>query len=164
LYHQNFLGVSLNDQQVDELANIFSELVFRKVIHSQPIPGAIEFIKNIEDYSKYVISGTPDTEIKAIVESVGLSHYFIGVFGSPEKKHSHMKRLITANNLNPKECIFIGDALADYEEAEKNGTHFILVENSDNSSLFEQIGNIIKVQDLSDLRNLIKENLLPKYF
>ncbi len=156
IYHQEFLGIKLSEQDINRLANIFSGIVFNKVISSKPISGAIEFIKNSSYYVMYVVSGTPDNEIKAIVESVGLSSYFKGSYGSPEKKYAHVKKIMGIDRLNPNECVFIGDALADYEAAQKNSIHFILVENDDNRRLFDNINTIIRINDLTKLSEIIQ--------
>ena len=45
-YHKEYFGIELTNQQLQELANKFSELVVQKVIAAPYVPGALEFIQN----------------------------------------------------------------------------------------------------------------------
>lgn len=45
--------------------------------------------------------------------------------GSPRKKWENCREIITKENYNPQNCLFIGDAMSDYEAAQKNGIYFL---------------------------------------
>ena len=49
-YHKEYFGIELTNQQLQELANQFSELVVQKVIAAPYVPGALEFIQNNYKY------------------------------------------------------------------------------------------------------------------
>ena len=59
----------------------------------------------------WIISGTPQEELKLIINQLKYNKYFKGVFGSPKEKTDLGNDLLLNNNLLTHETIFIGDAL-----------------------------------------------------
>ena len=46
-------------------------------------------------------------------------NFLIASYGSPEKKDYWIEKIIKKHNLKINECMFIGDAIADYNAAQK---------------------------------------------
>jgi phosphoglycolate phosphatase-like HAD superfamily hydrolase len=159
-YHKNFLGVEISEEEIDFLAEKFSTLVVQKVIESDPIPGSLDFIdKFYKLYNMFIVSGTPQKEIRQIANSLRLTKKMKGIFGSPKKKESHVEDIIKLNNYNRSDCLFIGDAKADHKAAVANDTRFLLIENEVNSKLFMGINGIHRASDLINLQDIILEKL-----
>jgi phosphoglycolate phosphatase-like HAD superfamily hydrolase len=159
-YHKNFLGVELSEKEIDSLAEKFSSLVVQKVIDSDPIRGSLDFIDNYyTTYDMYIVSGTPQSEIREIAESLKLAKKMRGIFGSPEKKEAHVGEIIKANNYSRSACLFIGDARADHTAAVINEIKFMLIENNENLKLFSGVEGILRSQDLTSLQQYILEKL-----
>ena len=96
------------------------------------VPGAEQFIKTqYKSKDLYIISGTPDAEIKEIAKYRDLSKYFKGIYGSPASKTDIAREIMTQNNYHQSEVIFIGDAMSDYNAARNLGIKFIARENPD---------------------------------
>ena len=126
IYHKSFLGKDINHQKVDELAKQFSDLVLQKVIDSPYVIGAYDFISsNYQKYDFHVSTGTPTTEIETILKKKDIRKYFKKVYGSPEKKDSHVRKILDAYGYDKREVVFIGDALTDRDAARVNGVKFI---------------------------------------
>lgn len=108
------------------------------VLASPFMPGAKESLESLRKYniSAYIVSGTPDNEIKLIVDRKGLNNYFKEVHGSPRKKWEICQEIINKENYNPPNCLFIGDAMSDYEAAQKNGIRFLGIAKADEGSPF----------------------------
>ncbi len=69
LYHKEFLGIDLNEQEVEELAKKFSNLVLKKVINAPYVKGAYEFIsRHNSNYDLFISSGTPRDEMLTILK------------------------------------------------------------------------------------------------
>ena len=67
LYYESFLNIRVDEAYVDKLCNKFSGLVLEKVINSNWVLGAKEFLnKNPYDQKFILCTGTPDTEIREI--------------------------------------------------------------------------------------------------
>lgn len=126
-YYEELLNKSVNEEIIKTLSEQFSNLVVDGVLASPFIPGAKESLESLRknNISAYIVSGTPDNEIKLIVEEKGLSKYFKEVHGSPKKKWGICYEIINKENYNPPDCLFIGDAMSDYEAAFKNGCCFL---------------------------------------
>jgi phosphoglycolate phosphatase-like HAD superfamily hydrolase len=126
IYQEDYLGKEVNDTIIDRLANKFSELVMDKVIHAPYVTDADTFIRNHhEDYDFFISTGTPEQEIKVILERKGLNTFFKEVHGSPEKKPEHVKGIMDRHGYKTSEVVFIGDAPTDIEAARINGITFI---------------------------------------
>lgn len=125
-YHNSYLNQVINDQQIKSLASRFSELALAKVLNAQFVPGVFEFISNYSNtYDFFISTGTPHDEIEVILEKRDLRKFFKEVYGSPEKKTEHVKRIMKNYLYNPSEVVFIGDATADRDAAQNNKINFI---------------------------------------
>ncbi len=83
----NILRIPLRDGESEELGKHFSEAVINEMLMCPFVKGALEFL---EKYSRiatlYIASGTPEDELRYIVEKRGLSKYFKAVYGTPALK------------------------------------------------------------------------------
>jgi len=151
-YYENILKISVTEEQIQSLATRFSALVVDKVISSPFIPGALETLEYLKHNSMpaYIVSGTPDNEIKEIVIRKDLVGFFDELHGSPKKKWEITADIIARKRYHPGRCIFVGDAMSDYEAAQENHTLFIGIVPENSTSPFPE--NII-------ISNSIKTNL-----
>jgi phosphoglycolate phosphatase-like HAD superfamily hydrolase len=158
IYHNDFLGVNISEEEVQKLAGQFSDLVMKKVIASPYIEGVKDFLENNNDkYQFYVISGTPDDEMKKIVIEKGLNHLFLEVMGSPKTKTQWINELVEDGKIEIETSVFIGDATTDYKAACNTGTKFVLREVDYNLKYFKDYKGI-RVKDFREF-NQVVENL-----
>tara|TARA_B100000315_G_C14549967_1_gene575270 strand:+ start:426 stop:1100 length:675 start_codon:yes stop_codon:yes gene_type:complete len=156
LYHKEFIGVDLTEQEEEQMAEKFSELVFQKVIDAPYVKGAHEFLSEYHTlYDFFVSSGTPTEEIVKIVDMRKLSVFFKGIYGSPEQKDAHVREIMENNNYGKEEIVFVGDAPSDQEAAESNNISFIARE-LDNFDFLNDNKKIISIKDLTDLMVAVK--------
>jgi len=117
-YYKNLLKKPLSSEEKQILANRFSELVMTEILKCPFVPGAEEFIRtHYKSRDLYIISGTPDAEIKEIAKARHLEKYFKGIFGSPTSKTDISNNILAKNNYQKNEVMFIGDAMSDYNAA-----------------------------------------------
>jgi len=161
IWHKEYLDIDLSDKEIQKLAEKFSELVFEKVINSDPIPGAIEFIKRYsKNFNFFIISGTPDNEIKKICSAIGISNNFKEILGSPKNKKEWCVYLKTKyNDITSSNTIFLGDAISDYEAAKGSRFYFALREADYNKSIF---ANVEVDTTFQNFQNLSKNLEFPK--
>jgi len=145
LYHESFLNKTITRKEIASLANQFSDLVVENVIAAPYVPGALEYIqKCCEQYKLFISTGTPTEEIKQIIIGRKIDHYFTAVFGSPDKKSTHLDQIISTYQIKHSEAIFFGDSNTDLEAAEKAHIRFVLVKNQFNKKLVQSYdGQII---------------------
>tara|TARA_X000000368_G_C22889120_1_gene648786 strand:+ start:55 stop:747 length:693 start_codon:yes stop_codon:yes gene_type:complete len=130
-YNKNFLQDYKTKKSNEELSITFSSLVKEKVIESELILGAKEFLDFllINQILCVIISATPETEMKEILDKKGLSNYFSLVFGSPRSKDQNIYKTLEKLDINTKDCIFFGDATNDLRASIKCGIKFVGVGN-----------------------------------
>lgn len=144
-YHQQHGGISrvekiryayrhiikqpLTDEELGRWADRYSELVMEKVICVDWVCGAKEFLDSAQGALPiFVISGTPESELRHIIERRKMSGYFQEILGSPIKKPDHIRNLLADYRLLPANCVFIGDALTDFNAARETGLQFIAIQ------------------------------------
>jgi len=126
-YHQNFLGVSLNDGMLSKLSEEFSDLVVSKVISSNEISGAINFVLQCKKRNKIcaINSATPESELKKIIQLKGWNEYFQFICGSPVSKEVNIRNILIKSGVAQKDAVFFGDAENDYKAAKLSQVDFI---------------------------------------
>ena len=137
-YYENLLRREMSEKELDDLDKKFSDLVLKGVIDSPFIEGALETLNElyIRKIPAYVVSGTPHNEINYIVTEKGISHYFKEIHGTPRHKYEIIKDILAHNEYQPDKCLFIGDAMSDYNAAKKNELFFLGVVRKDEISPF----------------------------
>ena len=116
--YKNILKKELTKARFRNLCNSFHKLVIDGVIKAPYVRGAIGFLEFCwKKYPMYIVSGTPDREMKKIIKKRKLHKYFNAVYGSPRKKTELIKIILKKNRFKPAEVFFIGDSKNDYDAA-----------------------------------------------
>lgn len=125
--HCVIAGQPIDEQNLKALGQRFADLVRNEVVAAPFIDGALSSLQQLQraQVPCFVVSGTPAQEMRDIVQRKGLSPYFTEVHGSPQMKAVIVADILTRHQLAPDRCLFIGDALADYQAAQSNGLHFL---------------------------------------
>jgi HAD superfamily hydrolase (TIGR01549 family) len=124
--HTHFIGTPLSENELANWGREYSELVVDRVIGASWIKGAQEFLIEMQGRCRiFLISGTPEDELKQVVKARGMTRYFDEILGSPIKKPAHIRALLSDYQLQPDSCVFVGDALTDYHAARETGLHFL---------------------------------------
>jgi len=125
-FYKEFLKEPLSDDKFQALCADFSALVFNRVLSCEFVKGALEFLeKYYQKCALYIISGTPDEEIKKVVEMRKLDKFVKGVFGSPASKGSLTEKILEQEKFDPKYALWVGDARSDQRAAEENNIRFV---------------------------------------
>ncbi len=131
-------GHPLDDAGLEQAGHAFSSLVLDAVVAAPLIPGALETLETLHHCGipAFVVSGTPDEEMRSIVERKGLAPFFLEVHGSPQEKPAIVADILARHGFRPDRCLFVGDALADYRAAQSNGLRFLGIVPSGQTSIF----------------------------
>ena len=156
-WHKKHLEVEITNEQLNNLSEEFSSRVVDQVVKSGEIKGSLDFIKkNYQKYRFWIITGTPTTEMNQVADKIGITPYFIGIYGSPEKKKHWVDHLLKKHQLHPNETLFLGDATTDFEAAQYGKLHFALREAPYNIDLFKDI-QTPRFKTFEDLNNILNE-------
>lgn len=128
--YEHFLKKPLGDEEKARLGEEFMAMAFEEVIKAEWIPGALEFLQKYSDrYACFVASGTPQEELRRIVDARGLNSFFVETFGSPTAKPDIVRDILKRHGFEAGEVAFIGDATTDYDAAMETGLRFFGVES-----------------------------------
>ncbi|MBL6693285.1 MAG: HAD family hydrolase [SAR86 cluster bacterium] len=111
----------------------FSDIVVDKVVHSDWIPGVLQFLEKTSAKVNIIVTGTPQNEIEMILQQLKLDKQFDYIYGAPHNKTDSIKNIISSNDICIKKMIMIGDSMEDFNAAVKNQIDFMLIENEYNS-------------------------------
>ena len=156
--YAEILDEPLSEGRFSELVDRFSGLVLEGVLASPPVGGVEEFL---ECYSSkipiYIVSATPEAEIREIVRRRGMDRYFKHVYGSPRPKSDCIREILNETCTDPDRALFVGDAPNDWKAAREVGTRFIArIKPGDPDRFADLIGIEAKVQDLSELHRYLE--------
>lgn len=137
-WYKNYLNFSISEEEVQQLARQFSDLVLEKVVASPFVDGAMDALKLVKSNNipAYVATGTPEDEIEYIVETIGINEYFDEVHGSPRRKVEIINDILQRKLYRSSECLFIGDSIADYWVAKQTGLQFLGIVTEKDASPF----------------------------
>jgi len=142
-YHGEFLGLPLSDTCLEQLARRFSSIVVDEVVASPEIPGANHFL---EASSKvlpcFLNSATPEGELREIVNRRGIAPFVRDMLGAPSSKVNNLAILLDRYHLQPRRCLFFGDAISDYQAAMIHGVEFMGIVPSENEPLLKEAPDI----------------------
>jgi len=125
-YYSDFLGITVTEEELQDLCSKFAKLVVDEVVQSPEIPGAEKFLQKCSSIAPcFVISATPESEIRTIIKRRNLTGYLKGVFGAPTDKAENLRKLLSQYKYNPGRCLFWGDAESDFQAAQTNNVPFI---------------------------------------
>ena len=134
----------------------FSNLVVEEVVLAPWVNGAEEFlIKNEKKYTFAVVSGTPEDELKKIVQRREMEHFFDSVRGSPKNKVTLLGELMDKYQLKPKEMVFIGDAETDWHAAREVGLPFIWRHSPGAVNIADYTG--LRLSSLDELEEILRK-------
>ncbi|MCW5700011.1 MAG: molybdenum cofactor biosynthesis protein MoaE [Rhodospirillales bacterium] len=124
--HKMFLGERLSEEGLEVLARRFSGLVEDAVVAADWVSGAHDVLREtIGRLPMFVVSGTPESELRRITARRGMDAYFVAVRGSPPSKVPIIWALLEDNGLTAERVLFIGDSLTDFKAAQATGLSFI---------------------------------------
>jgi len=126
-FHRELLGVELTPDEVTHWCDRLSDIVLDEVVASPLLPDVPEVLARLRDHGVpgHIVSGTPHDELQVIVDRKGLRPWFASARGAPQKKHVIVEDILAATGLTRERCLFVGDAMTDYDCAQKCGIDFL---------------------------------------
>lgn len=157
-YYQELLHEPIDEKILGQLSQQFQKLVLQEVLTAPWTAGALECLEGLSrQMPLFVVSSVPHQEIQEVLKRRDVQHLFRGIFGSPEKKLIHLRRIMQEYKLQPSQLIFVGDAAEDYEAAHDAGIHFVARCTKFNEQLVEELkkNGVPVVASLFELIDLV---------
>tara|TARA_Y200000002_G_scaffold361470_1_gene347612 strand:+ start:1775 stop:2428 length:654 start_codon:yes stop_codon:yes gene_type:complete len=135
-FYKEIFNIDLPKDRLSELCAKFALLVENRVVNSRWAPGVKKILKNKKkDQLFYLLTGTPDNEIKNITKKLNIDNLFEAIYGYPNNKDKIVREILRNKMISSKNTLFIGDAKTDYNAAKLNKVPFVLRKNRYNSEL-----------------------------
>jgi phosphoglycolate phosphatase len=151
----NIFGRDTGETRIRELCQRFKASVEQRLLKAPAIPGALEFLARWHQHLPlYLLSATPEAELRAIAERRDLTRYFLEVIGAPPDKVTGLRNLLARRGHAPRDTVMIGDSYNDYRAARSNGTRFVGVTADPAASPFP--GDTVTTVDLRGLEAALK--------
>lgn len=137
-YYEQLLHRELTEARLAELGDEFAGLVVEEVLKAPFLTGAVETLEFLKKKGvpTFVVSGTPHEEVQHIVSMRNLDRFFLEVHGAPRKKDQILRELADKHGFTLARCLFIGDAMTDYNAAVDTGTQFLGIVAEEDTSPF----------------------------
>lgn len=158
IYNGQWLGETVDETKMASLVSEFSALVCKGVIEAEEVKGAHDFLSNPANqrFTNYIVTGTPTDEIALILKGRAMNTFFKAAYGSPQKKGYWVGKVLKEDAIRPENCIFIGDALADYQAAQQHNITFVLRETPEGEILFKDFKGY-RMKDMTALSDIINQ-------
>jgi phosphoglycolate phosphatase-like HAD superfamily hydrolase len=142
------------ERLVQRYADCYNEICEDYAATCAEVPGASEALVELGSrYPLYVVSATPQSPLRRIVERRGWSSRFRDVLGRPGSKREHLESIAEREGIRGDGVVMIGDGLRDLLAARAVGCHFVGVRNPFND--FDDAG-LTMIADLHALPNAIE--------
>lgn len=157
-WHENFLKIPCDDEDLHKLCDQFSSIISDKIHRAPYIEGAYQFLSNnFKKLDFYIVSGTPESELKNILMKRKINHFFVDIFGSPENKFQILQKIISNSTFIHNQILVVGDALSDLDAANAAGVDFCGMVTVDNvGSLIPK--NCKQVKNFFELERFIQKS------
>jgi phosphoglycolate phosphatase-like HAD superfamily hydrolase len=142
----------------DFLVDKYTEICEKNVSLAQSILGFDSLLNYLKktDLKVIISSATPIITLKKIIINRKIDHFFDHIYGSPESKVEHIKKVIKAYNISPKEILYVGDSEVDMQASLISGSFFIGVGNDYSRFLSDQhqlVNNLDSIKNILDQFN-----------
>ena len=128
----------------------YSALSYEGLLGSSEVKGVRSLLMSFYDLNieSFVVSGGEQNELREVLKSKNLDHYFKKIYGSPVTKEEHLL------NIRPTKSLYFGDAKSDYIAAKNFDMDFVYISGFsdwEDGVEFCQSNNIEILKDFSDL-------------
>ncbi|MBI2889513.1 MAG: HAD family hydrolase [Nitrospirae bacterium] len=152
LVYRDILRRPLSDSESQALGREFSRLVVAEMLTCPMVEGALAFLEAFSGRCPlFIVSGTPEEELREIVAARGLSRFFRGTYGAPRGKAELLSLVARESRCPSDSVLYVGDSQGDLESAIQAQVRFVARVRPDRLDPFEPVDGSHKVRDLAEL-------------
>lgn len=155
--YAEILRSPLSAERFATLCERYSELCLAEVLAVPLVAGTETFLQDHHRaLSLFVASGTPEDELKEVLDRRGLTRYFHGAFGSPASKAEIVGRILAGWSLESADTLLVGDSETDLQAAHRHGLPFIGRLHPASPASWRAKPGLSTITDLTELRDRIE--------
>lgn len=123
--YMEYCGIEITKDLISKYISDFSNIVKNLVLNSNWVPGFLSFYNqlNLNNKKLYIVSATPQNEIKQIVKELKLNFKVDNIYGSPLKKTILLNSFVDIAKVD--KYLFFGDSQTDSEAASNLSIDFV---------------------------------------
>ena len=123
--YREVLGVELEEKILNGYVRQFETEAFERTVAAPWIPGGQAFLEKNVDYPLYIVSASPQEEVREVALRRKMAHHFKEIYGGPVKKTAFLMQILQQEECAPHALLFIGDSISDYRAAFAVKTTFL---------------------------------------
>lgn len=152
-FYEEILGQLPDDAFIESEVARFTDICEPLCASAAWRVGSREFVSACREAGipRYVLSGTPQAALEAMLASTGGAELFDVIIGSPPAKPESLSHILSETGTPAHRTVFVGDAEADRVAAAHVGAHFVYFPSEANTP------NAPITNEVSDLRQLLVE-------
>jgi len=153
-----------NELDFPKISKSFHESYNNRLDETGLAKNAIEVLKTLKDNGakQYIITATKEESARKLTSDYNVNEYFDGIFGADntlaESKVERALNFFKADNIDPKDTVFIGDTLHDLETANALGVDCILVTYGHQGREITENSGAVTADSLSEVLNIILDD------
>jgi phosphoglycolate phosphatase len=152
-FERELFGRVPTPETVEKLSRQFTEIVHDAVVACPFVDGALQALERLHSLVPlYLVSGTPEDELLAILFARQLDKFFKIVRGGPMTKIEAFQAVIDGASLTANRAVSVGDSLTEFEVALELGLRFVAIVPPNETSKFpaaiEHLPNLVDLVDL----------------
>jgi len=125
-YERELFGRSGDADSVERLSRRYSQLVYDAVTKCPFIEGAETLLAAAKGrIDMHVVSGTPEEELRGVIEERGLAPFFRTIWGAPAVKVDAFARILSDNGYEAARVVAIGDSMTEFWAARELAIPFL---------------------------------------
>ena len=137
---EEVLGQSGDEVLIKKLTERFSVLTRKAIVDCPMVACAQSFLDDcFGKVPMFLVSATPQNELKSIIQERRMDEFFKGVYGAPISKFQILKGILKDENRIPEEMLYIGDTTEDQQSAKSLGIHFVGRKSDRNLNSFTNV-------------------------
>jgi len=136
-FYEQIVGESVSPEFLEAEVARFTDICEPRCANASWRVGSQEFVTECcrAGIPRYVLSGTPQQPLEAMLAATGAAKYFDVIIGSPPAKPKSLSRILAETGIAADRTVFVGDAHADQEAARHVGAHFVYFPSEANRPL-----------------------------
>jgi phosphoglycolate phosphatase-like HAD superfamily hydrolase len=156
--YAHILERDLSDREFRRLSDAYHRLVIDGVLAAPYVRGASGFLERFSPrIPMYVVSASPEEELRDIIAKRGMAKFFRGIYGAPQRKVDCIRDILRRENGDSSRVLFVGDALNDYRAAQEAGVPFAgRIHPGEPDRFTGKPGIAAVVQDLEELGRFLE--------
>lgn len=126
-FYCKLVGQTVSEEFIESEVDRF-KCICEPLCETAPwVEGSKEFVEvcNRAGCDSFVLSGTPQFELEAMLRQRNAIGLFKEIYGFPETKKGGLARILRKSAHSPGKVLFVGDAEADAAAAKALGVHFV---------------------------------------